>query len=276
MKKAEGSIRRSGHKDGRMHFSILFLLLALVIAVTSIPVCAATKLEENGISRDAAASITVQVPKTDEIIYVEGTGVHLYKVADLNDDLTFSLTSAFSGASGIVGGSNFTLEGVATLNDNGTWMTKASQLESYVKTNGVSSIADGQLKDRKYTFTLSNNKLGLYLVLVDSAESGSKGVTYQPVLSCVPYRVSAKDEWTYQVVSENKAATPESVSTPAETEEPTPTPKKTTTTTTTTTTTVTKTGDTSPTELYIALVLLAAAVIIIIAKRSLGKNHDAK
>lgn len=237
-------------KKGRTVSFLLTAFLAVLIAVADFVPVSASELELNGIDRNRSASITMTVNRDEW--YVDGSTFRLYKVAELADDLTFSYVDAFKDCGVDVG-----------LTPNSVAMDTASSLIQYVRDNNIKEDMAVQIHNR--TMTFSGLGLGLYLIQGDTAREGTRTVTYQPVVICIPQRNSTTENWKYDITSQVKSADPQYISTetPSTGESSKPVTPSSTSNTTTKSKKV-KTGDTSRTGFYLTVILIDAAAIAVI------------
>lgn len=203
---------------------LLFVLL--VLSGTGVTVEAATVLETSGIdgNRNGSSSITVHIQQDEW--YVGGTAFHLYQVAQLNDDLSFSYVGEFKNKEneGLTRdllnkfSQPFTDE-EAKLTAS-LWMDSAETLEAAVEKHGIEADQTQTMTNRQVQFT--GLKFGLYLIQGETASEGNRTVTYQPMLICIPqnyvfttagYHTNDDErvitDWQYDIDSYVKSADPE-------------------------------------------------------------------
>lgn len=183
--------------------AVLSVILAILTGVSAVT-AQASSLTENGIDPDYKGSITITINQDEW--YVEGTIFRLYKVADLNGDFSFSYTDKFRNC-GIDAANIQPVSLTGQLEATAQrWMDLSTSFINVVRAQGISEDDARAIRDRKVTF--SGLSLGLYLIQGDTAKEGSRTVTYQPVVICIPQRSSTSEAWKYAIESQVKSADP--------------------------------------------------------------------
>lgn len=141
---------------------------------------------------DTGAGTSLTVSFTENGTGIEGTAFRLYRVADVSDAVTFSLTGAFSGAA-------VSLEGVENA---GTWSDMALTLLAYAEANGIEPVSSAVTAgDGSVTF--SGLSVGLYLLAGDAKVVGDYAYAPAPTMILLP-TLQEDDTWDYGPTAEVK------------------------------------------------------------------------
>ena len=195
---------------------VLKITAVLAVMVFAVPVHATTTLESEGIKKTDEGQITVKRAQ-DSRWPVNGTVFHLYKVADLKDDMTFAYTSAFAGKA-----NNDILPSATITPDNSKWESSTTALMKTVADKGIAPDITASWNNTQNNVVFSNLGIGLYLLTTDPIVYNNTRYVSSGNLISVPYRASNTDPWQYAYSVEVKH-TEEAVPAPS----PTPTPKPT-------------------------------------------------
>lgn len=213
-------------RNGRINVKIFNIITALFLAFSlTLPVHAMTEIESAGIntSMDTNKDCSINIINWE----YAGTTFHLYKIADLNDDMQFEYTTAYKDVAKDI---DISLENETELTAD-KWMKDANQLLNVIEKNDIKP--DASINTSKQ-LTFDNLDFGLYLLKGDPIKIGNKTVTSQPCLISIPNRTLVTDPWNYDIKTEVKQADPtyEYTPTPAPSTTPVPTetPKSSTST----------------------------------------------
>jgi hypothetical protein len=172
-------------------FPTVVLSLALLLGLTQ-PIAAAERVDPA-----ASASLTVLDLYNDAPISAEN--FRLYRVADVTEDLTFTLTADFAQ-------SQVSME---TSETQDTWADRAATLESYV----VERIAEGDpipptasaATDQDGAAEFSDLTPGMYLLVGDQKNQGS--AIHKPLATLISLPTQETDEtWNYHPTVYAKSA----------------------------------------------------------------------
>lgn len=136
----------------------------------------------------ATIDVNEEAKLTISFLGISGASFSIYRVAEVSEDLKFTLTENFEGYS-------VSLSGL----DNEGWTDLAGTLSSYVKRDKPAADGSGKTGSGG-TVTFSALKTGLYLVVGSSVVKS--GYTYkpEPFLVCLPNR-NTDGEWEYSVTA---------------------------------------------------------------------------
>ncbi len=119
---------------------------------------------------------------------LEGVNVRVYRAADADANMRFTLTPAFSG-SGVK---------VAGLNDAAQWSRAAAALAKYAEENKLAPEHEGKT-GAAGALTFSPLAPGLYLIVTDAYKTKGGTYTAAPSLAALPGLNAAGDAWEYSV-----------------------------------------------------------------------------
>lgn len=157
---------------------IAALVMVLALFMLAIPVYGLTPVET-----DRICTVTV------EGYPGEGAHFYLYKVADADERMEFTLTETFKPYEKNVI--------VNDIHDQETWVDLAATLSSYVYGDGISFTAGGYIQNGICQFTVET---GLYLMLSDPVEYDGWIYHNIPMLISVPTGddyIPNVEEWIY-------------------------------------------------------------------------------
>ncbi|MGN0268745.1 MAG: Cna B-type domain-containing protein [Lachnospiraceae bacterium] len=161
----------------------LRLLLCLLLCVSLLPVTAFAEAEDT-LDLTKKVNLTLQYE-------IEGAQFHLYKVAEVSQDLEFTLTGDFAGYPVEVNGL-----------DSAGWRALAETLASFVERDGIKPLKTGVIGEQG-TLTWSELESGLYLVLGEEMTSEQYKYSPMPSLIMLPSQ-SADGKWEYDPVMQIK------------------------------------------------------------------------
>ena len=164
-------------------FSVL--LCALLLAGLAANTFAASSYDP-----EAICSLTVDFATGSSPI--SGASFSLYRVADVNSNVIFTLTEKFAQSAVQLNG----------IKSNEVWLDTARNLKNYVTEYSVSSDTGAKLTDAAGQAVFENLPAGLYLIVGERITVGSIRYTPTPVLICLPNEIDG--EWVSDVTSITK------------------------------------------------------------------------
>lgn len=166
-------------------------LMAILLVVALLPTKAA-----------AAGKIVLDRAVSLNIVYKENTTAisdahfSLYKVADVDEYASMTLTSDFEAYKGTVSG----LNNLDTLTQD-QWQTLASTLQGYVQRDALHCVCDGKT-DSQGILPFSDLEAGLYLVIGDRLVTSDRYMyTAMPSLLFLPGGDRESNSWNYNVTA---------------------------------------------------------------------------
>lgn len=195
--------------DEKLRKTMLYMMtVVLSFLFLSYPVHAENSTLSSGrIDPGETGSITIN-RAWDSEWPVTGTVFHLYKVADLNDDLTFSYTEKFAEKA-----AKISLP-VADQTENSTWENTRNALKKLIDENNIEPDESANWNTREGDAVFRKLKTGLYLVTSDEITFNGTEYVSSGNLIPLPRRDSDKNPWEYGIEVEMKH-TEEPVTVPA-------------------------------------------------------------
>lgn len=158
------------------------LILILLMAVSILPM---SVFAAGPIKTDTVCSMTVDYKY--ESTPIPGANFQIYKIADVDAYVQFTLTSKFE-------------KYPVRLEDNTeeSWNTLALTMKGYVQADNIAPDYTATT-DANGKFTLNDLTTGLYLFVGDKCVVDDYTYTTAPFIVCVPNRDATTDEWIYDV-----------------------------------------------------------------------------
>ena len=160
------------------------LLLCLLLCVSLLPVTAFAEAEDT-LDLTKRVNLTLQYE-------IEGTQFRLYKVAEVSQNLEFTLTGDFAGYPVEVNGL-----------DSAGWRALAETLASFVERDGIEPLKTGVI-DEQGTLAWSGLEVGMYLVLGEERTLEQYKYSPMPSLIMLPSQ-NAEGKWEYDTVIRMKS-----------------------------------------------------------------------
>ncbi|MEE0410584.1 MAG: Cna B-type domain-containing protein [Clostridia bacterium] len=165
-------------------FSAFVLIVALLL--TSVTVSAS---ENNQLDINNVGSLSLTYANDNEIF--SDVKVSIYRVADISDDIAYTLTGSFE---------NYPID-INSASSDHEWQVLSYTLFSYVVANGV-EVDKTLYTDENGMVKFEDIRTGLYLVLSEILNRGDGKYYFVPFLITNPYFIN--NEWYYDVVAKPK------------------------------------------------------------------------
>lgn len=179
-------MRQSRIGKGISRLAAGLLCLALLLSVGTATVHAYTRIDTG-----RETSLTVQF--TGDGKGISGASFRLYRVADVSDAVTFSLSGDFAGAA----------VDLEKMESSGDWADMALTLQGYAGANEITPLKTAATgADGKVTF--SGLSVGLYLLVGDTMVVGDYAYAPAASLLMLP-TLQDDDSWDYGPTAEVKA-----------------------------------------------------------------------
>lgn len=205
-------------KSRRISQIIVMVLCVLSCVFTGLPVHGEDTLTGEGIDPETKGSITIR-RSWDAEWPTQGTVLHLYRIADLNDDMTFSCTEKFKGDKEVLPSSLSV--------PNSSWDELTDTLVKQIDQKKMKPDASVTWNTKNGDVVFDGLKTGLYLVTADNSVINGKNYVSKGNLISMPSRDSISDPWNDSVSVEMKYDV-ENINKPGKTSSSvTPVPKKT-------------------------------------------------
>lgn len=167
---------------------LLCLMMTLTLSVTA--------LAYEPIDNDHLTSLTLNVTEDDPknpgtAIALAGVNFHLYRIATVSADVSYTLTDAFA-ESGI---------DLNAIDDAGDMSEAADKLQAFISENSVADTMNA-ISDTQGTLTFKDMKPGVFLVLGDAMENGGYAYSFSPVMVALP--MLDVNDWIYDLTSDLK------------------------------------------------------------------------
>lgn len=160
------------------------ILLCLLVCVSLLPVTAFAKAEDT-LDLTKKVNLTLQYE-------IEDTQFHLYKVAEVSQNLEFTLTGDFAAYPVVVNGL-----------DSAGWRALAETLASFVERDQLKALKTGEI-DEQGTLIWSQLETGLYLVLGEEMTLEQYKYSPMPSLIMLPSQ-NGEEKWEYDTVIQMKS-----------------------------------------------------------------------
>lgn len=165
--------------------------LSLLLAVLFLPILPASAVG----SIDASAELTLTISYVDDKTPIAGAKFSAYMIAEANGYGELTVTDEFK---------KYGIEGSA--NNDASWSTLASTLESYVLRDSIAPLAEGKTDDNgKLTFPADKAFApGLYLVAGQRHEQNGNYYEPSPFIVMLPSYDAQGDRWMYNITANVK------------------------------------------------------------------------
>lgn len=172
----------------------LFALAMLILGLFSMCI-GVSALDQVDLNREVSLSlhVTEDNPETGAEQSLVGVSFRLYRVATLNEDMSYSLTDPFKASA-------VDVNKVETADEA---RDTALILEAFIDRQGIASNLTA-VSDESGVLTFADMKPGLFLVLASPIEAGGYVYAFSPVMVALPQLNATKDSWLYDITSEIK------------------------------------------------------------------------
>lgn len=173
---------------GKIKVIGLILCLAVFFTASAAMIVGA----RDGVDTGIKASLSVSYGYSDSVY--KGETVSIYRVADMEDNVRFTLTGQFK---------DLPIE-VNKVKSQSEWHKMASTLKAYIISRGIDATATA-ITDEKGVAAFNGLETGLYLVSGLRIEEENGYVVFEDFMTTLP-GVDVNDEWLYDVSAIPKSA----------------------------------------------------------------------